>query len=217
MVLYHSGFRDSLWGGRMSRETRLLLSDWRKSWNPPEWWGIVTGFAFHLARMCVTGPWMTSMWEGSGLITRYKMTLKRWKNPFITSPAFSKAALLAGSTPWTMTHVDILFPSSDSFIVGFQRAEGQGTHLASFSPYIKSPLPPHRSRGVQESENREFYLWVFLKVEKNRLEFPGGSGDRNLSANAGDVVSIPGQGRCHMSQATKARVSRPLKPMHQCT
>ena len=116
-----------------------------------------------------------------------------------------------------MTHVDILFPSSDSFIVGFQRAEGQGTHLASFSPYLKSPLPPHRSRGVQESENREFYLWVFLKVEKNRLEFPGGSGDRNLSANAGDVVSIPGQGRRHMSQATKARVSRPPKPVHQCT
>ena len=101
--------------------------------------------------------------------------------------------------------------------MGFQRAEGQGTHLASFSPYIKSPLPPHRSRGVQESENREFYLWVFLKVEKNRLEFPGGSGDRNLSANAGDVVSIPGQGRRHMSQATKARVSRPPKPVHQCT
>ena len=110
--------------------------------------------------------------------------------------------------------MDILFPSSDSFIVGFQRAEGQGTHLASFSPYIKSPLLPHRSQGVQESENRKFHLWVFLKVKKNRLELPGGSGDKDLSANVGDVVSIPGQGRRHMSQATKASVSRSPKPVH---
>lgn len=92
-----------------------------------------------------------------------------------------------------MTHVDALFPSSDSFISGFQRAGGQGTHLASFSPYIKSPLPPHRSQGVQESENPEFHLQVFLKVEKNRLTFHGGSGDKNPSAKVGDVVSIPGQ------------------------
>lgn len=90
-----------------------------------------------------------------------------------------------------MTHVDALSTSSDSFISGFQRAGGQGTHLASFSPYIKSPLPPHRSRGVQESENPECHLRVFLKVEKNR--FHGGSGDKNPSAKVGDVVSIPGQ------------------------
>lgn len=93
-----------------------------------------------------------------------------------------------------MTHVDALCPSSDSFISEFQRAGGQGTHLASFSPYIKSPLPPHRSQGVQETENPEFHLRVFLKVEKNRLAFHGGSGDKNPSAKVGDVVSIPGQG-----------------------
>ena len=32
-------------------------------------------------------------------------------------------------------------------------------------------------------------------------DFPGGTADRSLPANAGDTVSIPGLGRFHTSQS----------------
>ena len=35
----------------------------------------------------------------------------------------------------------------------------------------------------------------------NALGFPGGAVVKNPSANAGDTVSIPGQGRSHMPQS----------------
>ena len=34
-------------------------------------------------------------------------------------------------------------------------------------------------------------------------DFPGGTVDRNLPANAGDTGSVPGLGRLHMQRATK--------------
>ena len=33
------------------------------------------------------------------------------------------------------------------------------------------------------------------------LDFPGGAVVKNLPANAGDMGSIPGPGRCHMPQS----------------
>ena len=39
-------------------------------------------------------------------------------------------------------------------------------------------------------------------------DFPGGSVDENLPANAGDTGSIPGPGRFHMPPGNSARVPR---------
>ena len=41
-------------------------------------------------------------------------------------------------------------------------------------------------------------------------DFPGGTVDKNLPANAGDSGSIPGLGRFHMPQATKAHAPQIL-------
>ena len=38
------------------------------------------------------------------------------------------------------------------------------------------------------------------KKEKNSLDFPGGTVDKNLPASAGDMGSIPPRGRFHMPQ-----------------
>ena len=44
-----------------------------------------------------------------------------------------------------------------------------------------------------------------MVLSKNGIlrDFPGGPVVKNLSANAGDVGSIPGPGRPHMPEATK--------------
>jgi len=43
-------------------------------------------------------------------------------------------------------------------------------------------------------------------IRKTTFEnFPGGTVDRHLPANAGYTGSIPGPGRCHMPQATKGQ------------
>ena len=41
-----------------------------------------------------------------------------------------------------------------------------------------------------------------------RKGFPGGSMVKNLPANAGDTGSIPGPGRSHMLQSSKAHAPR---------
>ena len=44
------------------------------------------------------------------------------------------------------------------------------------------------------------------------LDFPGGTVNRNLSANAGNTGSIPGPGRLHMMQSNQAGVPQLLSP-----
>ena len=48
-------------------------------------------------------------------------------------------------------------------------------------------------------------VYVIVKEHKLRKaveeDFPGGSVDENLPANAGDIGSIPGLGRSHMLQS----------------
>ena len=44
-------------------------------------------------------------------------------------------------------------------------------------------------------------------------ELAGGTVDRNQLANAGDMGSIPGPGRCHMLRATKACTLQLLEPV----
>ena len=44
-------------------------------------------------------------------------------------------------------------------------------------------------------------------------DLPGGTGDNNLSANAGDTGSIPGQGRFHMPCSNEARAPQLPKPL----
>ena len=45
-------------------------------------------------------------------------------------------------------------------------------------------------------------------------DFPGGSVDKNLPANVGDMTLIPGPGRFHMPRRTKPYVPQPLGPTH---
>ena len=45
-------------------------------------------------------------------------------------------------------------------------------------------------------------------------DFPGGPGVKNLPAKAGDMGSIPGRGRFHMPQGSKAPAPQLLKPVH---
>ena len=42
------------------------------------------------------------------------------------------------------------------------------------------------------------------------LDFPGGPVVKNLSANVGDMGSIPGLGRSHMPQGNEAHAPQPL-------
>ena len=49
-------------------------------------------------------------------------------------------------------------------------------------------------------------------TNKHRSEFPGGTVDKNLPVNAGDMGSIPGPGRFHMPGSNWARVSQLLSP-----
>ena len=42
------------------------------------------------------------------------------------------------------------------------------------------------------------YQYVILKMAR---DFPGGSVDKNLPVNPGDMGSIPGPGRFHMPQS----------------
>ena len=42
------------------------------------------------------------------------------------------------------------------------------------------------------------YLWVDEWIKNSGRELPGGTVDKNLPANAGDMSSIPGPGRSHM-------------------
>ena len=44
-------------------------------------------------------------------------------------------------------------------------------------------------------------------------DFPGGTVDKNLPANAGDTGLIPGPGRFLMSQSNQAQALQLLKPM----
>ena len=43
-------------------------------------------------------------------------------------------------------------------------------------------------------------------------DFPGGTVDKKLPVNAGDMGSIPGLGRSHMPQSNEARVPQLLSP-----
>ena len=43
-------------------------------------------------------------------------------------------------------------------------------------------------------------------------DFPGGTVGKNLSANAGDKVSIPGSGRFHMPRSSQARAPQLMSP-----
>ena len=45
-------------------------------------------------------------------------------------------------------------------------------------------------------------------------DFPGGSVDKNLPANVGDMSLIPSPGRFHMPWRTKPYVPQPLGPTH---
>lgn len=49
--------------------------------------------------------------------------------------------------------------------------EDHETHLVSFSPYIKSPLPLHRSQEVLDGENPYVYLWEFLDLQEASFFF----------------------------------------------
>ena len=51
-----------------------------------------------------------------------------------------------------------------------------------------------------------------LTIEKGG-DFSGGEVDKNLSANAGDTGSIPGQGRFHMPCSNEARAPQLPKPL----
>ena len=51
-------------------------------------------------------------------------------------------------------------------------------------------------------------------VKINKQDFPGGTRDGNLLANAGDTVSIPDLGRFHMPQSNEAHKPQLLKPVH---
>ena len=53
-------------------------------------------------------------------------------------------------------------------------------------------------------------ILLSYKKEQNR-DFPGGAVAKNLPANAGDMGSIPGLGRSHMSRSNKARVPQLLR------
>ena len=59
-------------------------------------------------------------------------------------------------------------------------------------------------------------ILLSYKKEQNR-DFPGGAVAKNLPANAGDMGSIPGLGRSHMSRSNKARVPQLLRlPTRAC-
>ena len=49
------------------------------------------------------------------------------------------------------------------------------------------------------NEETEVLKWT-LKKKKTTWDFPGGLAVKNLSANAGDMGSIPGLGRSHIPQ-----------------
>lgn len=49
--------------------------------------------------------------------------------------------------------------------------EDHETHLVSFSPYVKSPLPLHRSQEVADGKNSYVYLWEFLDLERSIIFF----------------------------------------------
>ena len=42
------------------------------------------------------------------------------------------------------------------------------------------------------------YVHIITSVKPYSGDFPGGRGDKNLPANAGDMCSIPDLGRFHM-------------------
>ena len=54
---------------------------------------------------------------------------------------------------------------------------------------------PHSNmyRGIKKAT-------LVIPLEISHLNFPGDTVDKNLSANAGDMGSIPGPGRFHMPQ-----------------
>ena len=56
-----------------------------------------------------------------------------------------------------------------------------------------------------------YVLSVTLQIF-TEWDFPGGSVDKNLSANAGDTGSIPGPGRFHMWWSNRAHVPQLLEP-----
>ena len=59
------------------------------------------------------------------------------------------------------------------------------------------PRPNALGAGsLSHSTTREVLQGASLKV--NLRDFPGGTADKNLPADAGDTGSIPGPGRFHM-------------------
>ena len=57
-------------------------------------------------------------------------------------------------------------------------------------------------------------LKLFLYIKILLMDFPGGTVDKNLPANAGCRDSIPGPGRPHVEWSSQAHVPHLLKPMH---
>ena len=48
----------------------------------------------------------------------------------------------------------------------------------------------------------------------HKADFPGGTEDKNLPANAGDMGSIPGPGRFSCAKEQLSLCTITLKPMH---
>ena len=53
-------------------------------------------------------------------------------------------------------------------------------------------------KGWREEIVREFGINIYTLFKIDNWDFPGGTEDKNLSANAGDTGLIPGLGRFYM-------------------
>ena len=80
--------------------------------------------------------------------------------------------------------------------------------ISVISDCIKKKKPQEGSErhnlqttGVSYIEISAFYSLLLLSVTAAFQDFPGGTVDRNLLANAGDTGSIPGPGGFHMPRS----------------
>ena len=67
------------------------------------------------------------------------------------------------------------------------------------------------SSQIYQSFSLQSVLFVSYLKSLAR-DFPGGSVDKNLPANAGDMGSVPGPGRFYTLWSNEAQVPQPLNP-----